>query len=398
RSQFLTKIMNSAAGECDKLLAPPCRLFSLAELQSATNDFDDELVIGQGGFGKVYKGRISSEEGSSTNNDGRNHGETSHQYGDLVARDLKIFTYYELKCASRDFGNDTCLGKGAYGAVYKGWVDKMTSSPCMHNTGLPIAIKRLNSYKLFDPDMLKEFWHPNLVKLIGYCLEGEQLFLVHEFMSNGNLKDLMWSGAIAQLPLVIKVRIVVGISRAIVFLHKTQDEVGANPYRGVKIGEYRLHRHKILLDEDFTAKLLGYDVTKLVHGHYPNNNELIHDAYFPGFESLPLRTDLYGFTVVLAEVLIGKQIFYENEVQKIDDFLLQRGKMSLSHIAKCCFEMFDDMDSESKVLTMLDEYEKYIPAIHNEAFTTTNESYISQSVTTISALHFKESQQDGVKP
>ncbi|KAI7754567.1 hypothetical protein M8C21_013461 [Ambrosia artemisiifolia] len=255
----------------------------------------------------------------------------------------------------------------------------MTSSPCMHNTGLPITIKILNSYKLFDPDMLKEFWHPNLVKLIGYCLEGEQLFLVHEFVSNGNLKDLMWSGAIAQLPLVIKVRIVVGIARAIVFLHKTQDEVGPDPNQRGKIDEYRLHRHNILLDEDFTAKLLDYDVTKLVHGHYPNNNELIYDAYYPGFKPLPLRTNLYGFTVVLAEVLTGKLVFYENEAQKIDDFLLQRGKMSLSNIAKCCFEMFDDMDLESKVLTMLGEYEKYIPAIHNEAFTTTNESYISNA-------------------
>ncbi|KAJ0942106.1 putative P-type H(+)-exporting transporter [Helianthus annuus] len=91
---------------------------------------------------------------------------------------------------------------------------------------------------------------------------------------------------------------------------------------------------------------------------------------------LPLRTNLYGFTVLLAEVLTGKQIFYENEVEKIDEFLLQRGKMSLSHTANSYFEMYDDVDSESKVLTMLEEYEKYIPAIH-ELLTTTNKSYSS---------------------
>lgn len=46
----------------------------------------------------------------------------------------------------------------------------------------------------FDLNMLKEFRHPNLVKLIGYCLEGEELLLVYEFLHNGNLKDLICSG------------------------------------------------------------------------------------------------------------------------------------------------------------------------------------------------------------
>ncbi|XP_071726802.1 probable receptor-like protein kinase At5g38990 [Rutidosis leptorrhynchoides] len=60
---LLTRIMQSATGVADTLSsstsASLCRRFTLEEIQSATNDFDDELVIGQGGFGKVYKSRIS---------------------------------------------------------------------------------------------------------------------------------------------------------------------------------------------------------------------------------------------------------------------------------------------------------------------------------------------------
>ncbi|XP_047310723.1 receptor-like protein kinase FERONIA [Impatiens glandulifera] len=37
-----------------------CRSFSLAEVQFATKNFDSDLVIGKGGFGKVYKGCIDS--------------------------------------------------------------------------------------------------------------------------------------------------------------------------------------------------------------------------------------------------------------------------------------------------------------------------------------------------
>lgn len=37
-----------------------CRYFSLAEIEKATNNFDDNLIIGKGGFGNVYRGCINS--------------------------------------------------------------------------------------------------------------------------------------------------------------------------------------------------------------------------------------------------------------------------------------------------------------------------------------------------
>ncbi|KAL7590791.1 hypothetical protein Lser_V15G33131 [Lactuca serriola] len=60
--------MSSNIDEADKLPSltstQPCVRFSLAEIQSATRDFNEELVIGEGGFEKVYKGCISIEENS----------------------------------------------------------------------------------------------------------------------------------------------------------------------------------------------------------------------------------------------------------------------------------------------------------------------------------------------
>ncbi|KAI3670870.1 hypothetical protein L1987_87513 [Smallanthus sonchifolius] len=131
---------------------------------------------------------------------------TSSQRGleDLVIRDVKMFTYDELKLATRDFGKETCLGEGSYGKVYKGWVDEITYSPCKDDTGLLVAVKKLHRYKASNLETLKQFRHPNLVKLIGYCLECGDLFLVYEYMRKGNFEDLLRSGAVARLPLVTK--------------------------------------------------------------------------------------------------------------------------------------------------------------------------------------------------
>lgn len=42
--------------------------------------------------------------------------------------------------------------------------------------------------------------HPNLVKLLGYCCEGEELLLVYEFMPKGSLENhLFWSMNFRQL-------------------------------------------------------------------------------------------------------------------------------------------------------------------------------------------------------
>ncbi|GJR26766.1 serine-threonine/tyrosine-protein kinase catalytic domain-containing protein [Tanacetum coccineum] len=41
-------------------LLEPCRRLNLYEIQQATNNFDESLVIGHGGFGKVYKGTIAN--------------------------------------------------------------------------------------------------------------------------------------------------------------------------------------------------------------------------------------------------------------------------------------------------------------------------------------------------
>ncbi|XP_076888503.1 putative serine/threonine-protein kinase PBL10 [Bidens hawaiensis] len=271
------------------------------------------------------------------------------QHVELVIPDhIKTFTYDELKLATRDFGDDTSLGGESYGKVYKGWIDKTTYSPCKEDTGLPVAVKKLDSYKLSNLEMLKEYCHPNLVKLIGCCLEGGSLFLVYEFMSKGNFEDLLRSGAVARLPLVTKVKIAAAIARGIAFLQKPELN-----QTWPTLCESELYRDKILLDEDFTAKLSDYDVTYIVNGRYD-----IASPDYDGLE-LVLQSDLSGYEVVFIEVLTGERV-YKSNIVKIDRFFLRHGKESLHHIANLCFAICNEVDAEKKMVTMLKEHDKLI--------------------------------------
>ncbi|KAI3805410.1 hypothetical protein L1987_27765 [Smallanthus sonchifolius] len=294
--------------------------------------------------------------------------QTSLTNKEMVDRDLKVFTVDELRRATRGFAEDAYLGTWSYGDVYKGWVDKTTYFLSKNNKGMPIVIKSLiwnKTVKLekakLELEILKEFSHPNLVKLLGYCLSDKQLFLVNEFMSNGNFEDNLFSGSIARLPLVTKVKIAVGIARGIVFLHNARDYVTTYLHWEGTSSMFRLDRRKILLDEDFTAKLSDCEVTKLTRGYYiQDDNGLVYGDYYPWFKPFQLQSNLDGFTLVLMEVLTGKQISYDDEVKKMDDLLVQHGNMSIHRIAKLCFEICNEVDSESKIFTLLEEYETHI--------------------------------------
>ena len=55
------------------------------------------------------------------------------------------FTFVELKTATKNFPPDSVLGEGGFGRVYKGWVDEKTMAPIRNNTGMTVVVKKLNS-------------------------------------------------------------------------------------------------------------------------------------------------------------------------------------------------------------------------------------------------------------
>ncbi|XP_075665744.1 putative receptor-like protein kinase At5g39000 [Castanea sativa] len=135
-----------------------CRQFSLAEMKIATNNFDDKLLVGEGGFGRVYKGFI--DDCNKT----------------VAIKRLKL--------------------KPGQGLVYE---DLRT-----------------------EVVLLCQLRHPNLVPLIGYCIDEGENILVYEFIVNGNLfRKLYYTDHDDhdRLSWKERLRICIGVARALHYLH-----------------------------------------------------------------------------------------------------------------------------------------------------------------------------------
>lgn len=62
----------------------------------------------------------------------------------LQCSNLKNFSFNELRTATRNFRPDSVVGEGGFGSVFKGWIDEHSLTPTKAGTGLVIAVKRLN--------------------------------------------------------------------------------------------------------------------------------------------------------------------------------------------------------------------------------------------------------------
>ncbi|PON82728.1 Mitogen-activated protein kinase kinase kinase [Trema orientale] len=229
----------------------------------------------------------------------------------LETPNLRVFTFAELKAATKNFKSDTVLGEGGFGKVFKGWVDEKTLAPSKVGTGLMVAIKKLKSESVqgfqewqSEVNFLGMLSHPNLVRLLGYCWEDKELLLVYEFMQKGSLENHLFrrNPAIEPLSWDRRLHIAIGAARGLAFLHTSDKKV---IYRDFKASN-------ILLDGNYNAKISDFGLAKLgPSGGESHVTTRIMGTYgyaapeYIATGHLYVKSDVYGFGVVLLELLTG---------------------------------------------------------------------------------------------
>ncbi|CAG7891101.1 hypothetical protein IGI04_004302 [Brassica rapa subsp. trilocularis] len=237
----------------------------------------------------------------------------------LQNANLKNFSLSELKSATRNFRPDSMVGEGGFGRVFKGWIDETSLAPSKPGNGIVIAVKRLNQEGLqghrewlAEINYLGQLDHPNLVKLIGYCLDEEQRLLVYTFMPRGSLENHLFRKGTFFQPLSwnTRVRMALGAARGLAFLHNAQPQV---IYRDFKASN-------ILLDSNYNAKLSDFglardgpmgDISHVTTRVVGTQGYAAPEYLATGH--LSAKSDVYSFGVVLLELLSGRRAIDKNQ-------------------------------------------------------------------------------------
>ncbi|KAI4347624.1 hypothetical protein L6164_008422 [Bauhinia variegata] len=233
-----------------------------------------------------------------------------------VASQLRKFTFNELKVATRNFRPESLLGEGGFGCVFKGWIEENGTAPVKPGTGLTVAVKILNhdglqGHKewLAEISFLGDLIHTNLVKLIGFCIEDDQRLLVYEFMPRGSLENHLFRRSMP-LPWSIRMKIALGAAKGLTFLH----EEAQRPviYRDFKTSNILLDAEYNAKLCDFGLAKDGPEgdkthVSTRVMGTY---GYAAPEYVMTGH--LTLKSDVYSFGVVLLEMLTGRRSIDKN--------------------------------------------------------------------------------------
>ncbi|XP_073262711.1 LOW QUALITY PROTEIN: probable LRR receptor-like serine/threonine-protein kinase At1g05700 [Populus alba] len=209
------------------------------------------------------------------------------------------FTYIEIVSITNNF--QTIIGEGGFGKVYLGNL----------KDGYQVAVKLLSQssrqgYKEFlaEVQLLMIVHHRNLVSLVGYCNEHENMALVYEYMANGNLKEQLLENSTNMLSWRERLQIAVDSAHGLEYLHN-----GCRP----PIVHRDLKSSNILLTENLQAKIADFGLSKAFANE--GDSHVITDAAgTPGYidpefqetGNLNKKSDVYSFGILLCELITGQ--------------------------------------------------------------------------------------------
>nr|AAD28318.1 putative receptor-like protein kinase [Arabidopsis thaliana] len=232
---------------------------------------------------------------------------------------LKRFTLRELLVATDNFSNKNVLGRGGFGKVYKGRLAD----------GNLVAVKRLKEERTkggelqfqTEVEMISMAVHRNLLRLRGFCMTPTERLLVYPYMANGSVASCLRERPEGNPALDWPKRkhIALGSARGLAYLHDHCDQ---------KIIHRDVKAANILLDEEFEAvvgdfglaKLMNYNdshVTTAVRGTIGH----IAPEYLSTGKSSE-KTDVFGYGVMLLELITGQKAFDLARLANDDDIML----------------------------------------------------------------------------
>ncbi|KAF3531410.1 hypothetical protein DY000_02037904 [Brassica cretica] len=213
------------------------------------------------------------------------------------------YDFKTIEVATNKFSRSNKLGEGGFGEVYKGTL----------SNGTEVAVKRLSEksgqgIREFKNEavLVSKLQHRNLVRLLGFCLEGVEKILIYEFVPNKSLDYFLFDPERqSQLAWIQRYNIIEGIARGILYLH--QDSQLTIIHRDLKASN-------ILLDANMNPKISDFGLSTIFEmDQTQGNTSKIAGTYaymspeyaMPG--QFSMKSDIYSFGVLVLEIISGKK-------------------------------------------------------------------------------------------
>ncbi|KAK1391215.1 Receptor-like serine/threonine-protein kinase [Heracleum sosnowskyi] len=217
--------------------------------------------------------------------------------------ELPLIDFLAIEKATNYFSLNNILGEGGFGPVYKGLLED----------GREIAVKRLSKTSRQGTNEFKnevvciaKLQHRNLVKLLGCCIQEEEMMLIYEYLPNKGLDFFIFDEERSKLlDWPTRFSIINGIARGLLYLH--QDSRLRIIHRDLKVSN-------ILLDKDLNPKISDFGMARIFGGDETQaNTRRVVGTY--GYMSpeyqldglFSVKSDVFSFGVLVLEIVSGKR-------------------------------------------------------------------------------------------
>ncbi|KAL8249208.1 hypothetical protein R6Q59_006076 [Mikania micrantha] len=227
------------------------------------------------------------------------------------------YDFSSVKAATNNFSNENKLGRGGFGTVYKGTLED----------GNQIAVKRLawdseQGDLEFKNEVLlvAKLQHRNLVRLLGFSVEGNERLLIYEFLPNTSLDQFIFDPAKRTLlDWEMRCSIIKGIAKGLLYLHEDSR---------LKIIHRDMKTSNVLLDTNMNPKIADFGMARLFKTEETEGDTTrIVGTYgymapeYAMHGQFSVKSDVFSFGIIVLEMVVGQKNQYFKNGDKKEDFL-----------------------------------------------------------------------------
>ncbi|XP_077254017.1 G-type lectin S-receptor-like serine/threonine-protein kinase At4g27290 isoform X2 [Tasmannia lanceolata] len=217
--------------------------------------------------------------------------------------ELPFYDLATVANATDNFSKENKLGEGGFGPVYRG---KLAD-------GQEIAVKRLSRHSQQGPNefmnevkLIAKLQHRNLVRLLGWCIRGEERMLIYEYMQNKSLDSIIFDETKrALIDWQKRFNIILGIARGLLYLHQDSR---------LRIIHRDLKPSNVLLDDKMNPKISDFGMARIFGGDQmeANTNRVVGTYGYMSPEyamdgHFSEKSDVFSFGVLVIEIVSGQK-------------------------------------------------------------------------------------------